>query len=62
MIRKVNVESNNLRKYFKGINLKGRLGVIESAKTLLEVQKEDVSLLSNNLPSQIKKRKGHHNV
>lgn len=46
MAREANVKLNNLGKYFKGINLKGRLGVIESAKTLLKLQNEDDALLA----------------
>jgi hypothetical protein len=57
MARKSIVEYNDLRKYFKGINLKGRLGVIESAKTLFEVQNGDTALLADDSPVLKKKRK-----
>ena len=50
MARKANVKPNDLGKYFKGIDLKGRLGVIESAKTLLELQNEDDALLAEAYP------------
>ena len=46
MTRKAIVKPKDLGKYFKGIDLKGRLSVIESAKTLLEVQNEDSDLLA----------------
>jgi PHP family Zn ribbon phosphoesterase len=44
---KVKDKSNNLSKYFKGIDLKGRVSVLETAKTLLEVQKENDALLAD---------------
>jgi hypothetical protein len=47
MVRKVKVKPNDFSKYFKGIDLKGRISVLETAKTLLEVQKEDAVMLVN---------------
>jgi hypothetical protein len=41
------VPYNDFSKYFKGIDLKGRISVLETAKTLLEVQKEDAVMLAN---------------
>jgi PHP family Zn ribbon phosphoesterase len=46
-MEKVKDKSNNLSKYFKGIDLKGRVSVLETAKTLLEVQKENDALLTD---------------
>jgi len=50
MARKANVKPNDLGKYFKGIDLKGRLSIIESAKTLLKLQNEDDTLLAEAYP------------
>jgi len=50
MARKANVKPDDLEKYFKGIDLKGRLGVIESARTLLKLQNEDDALLAEAYP------------
>jgi len=58
MVRKMNVKPNDLGKYFKGIDMKGRLSVIESAKTLLEVQNGDDALLTNALITQKEHKKG----
>jgi len=60
MARKANIKPNDLEKYFKGIDLKGRLVVIESAKTLLKLQNEDDALLAGTYPvdtSQIEEKK-----
>jgi hypothetical protein len=50
MARKADVKPNDLGKYFKEIDLKGRLGVIESAKTLLKLQNKDDALLAEAYP------------
>ena len=55
MIREIKVKPNNLGKYFKGIDLKGRLSVIESAQVLLEVQNGDNALLTDASVSQKEK-------
>jgi hypothetical protein len=46
-MEKVNIKPADFSKYFKGIDLKGRVSVLETARTLLEVQKEDAVMLAD---------------
>jgi hypothetical protein len=47
MEKKVKVKLNDFSKYFKGLNLDKRLSVMESARTLLEIQKEDAGMIAD---------------
>ncbi|MDR2478701.1 MAG: hypothetical protein LBD48_05240 [Treponema sp.] len=47
MTNQVNVPANDFGNYFREINLEGRVSVLESAKTLLKVQQEDMAVLAD---------------
>jgi hypothetical protein len=47
MTKKVKVEPADFNSYFKGLDLKKRVGVMETAKNLLDVQKRNDTLLAD---------------
>jgi hypothetical protein len=46
MAKKVNVTPADFSTYFKGLDLKKRISVMETAKTLLELQEGNETLLA----------------
>jgi hypothetical protein len=50
MAKKVNVKPTDFSKYFKGLDLKKRIRVMETATRLLKVQKEDAKILADAPP------------
>jgi hypothetical protein len=47
MAKKVNVKPTDFSKYFKGLDLKKRISVMKTTKTLLDLQEGNETLLAD---------------
>ncbi|MDR1025565.1 MAG: hypothetical protein LBL56_07540 [Treponema sp.] len=56
MTKKVNVKPTDFSKYFKGLDLKKRISVMETAKTLLDLQEGNETLLADVPPMEAEKK------